>query len=193
MATTGTRLSRKVGRGWADPEESERKGNMEEDKETKLEETKSDVVDKKTESYLRHNRVVVVLLVILAVVVFAGGFFVLGRISGKRITNFGRFGMMQNIAFERSNMPRMMVSGFGHHMFSGGITGKITNINGDNLTIRNDAANRDYTVAIFDNTSIYNSSGDIASKADLKLDQQVVVSGSSNSNGQIQARVIRIK
>lgn len=85
----------------------------------------------------------------------------------------------------------MMRDGFGTERVGRNIiSGKITAINGDTLTVS--ANNKNYTINIQDTTEIYNGTS-IASKSDFKTDQSVTVQGKPNSSGQINANIIEIE
>jgi hypothetical protein len=84
----------------------------------------------------------------------------------------------------------MMGGGFRTERRSG-IEGKITKVDGNNITINNGSS--DIQLAIQDTTSIYNSTGGIISKGDLKVDNQIVVAGRPNSSGVVQAVMIQVK
>jgi len=156
-----------------------------------MDEKEQKVEDKEEASneHHRHNIAIAVVLIVIAILILAGGCFFLGRISSR--AKIGRIDFARDVAIERPTMPQM-IGGRGGQFRDSGISGKITAISGDNLIIHSDSANKDYTVVISNNTSIRNSR-EIASKSDLKNNQTIRVSGTSNSSGQILARLIVIQ
>jgi len=145
--------------------------------------------EQKAENYHHHNQIAKVLLIILAIFIFAGGCFFLGRISSR--AKIGRIDFARDVAIERPTMPRMMDGQMGRKRFGEGITGTVSSISGDNLTIHIASSNKDYQVVIADITSI-RKAGEIAAKNDLQSGQSVTVQGKSNSSGQITASLIII-
>lgn len=72
----------------------------------------------------------------------------------------------------------------------GRITGQIISISGDNITVK-DSSGTEYTVIVSDTTS-FTKSEKIAKQSDLAVNYVITVSGSSNSQGQIEANSILI-
>ncbi|MFA7244151.1 MAG: DUF5666 domain-containing protein [Patescibacteria group bacterium] len=172
---------------------------MQEDKIEEKPGPKEEKISPKFEDkYRHHNKAAIITLAIIAVVILVGGMAAVGHafFHGHSERKFER------VSVERTG-PDMM-GGFGDNMMGeyrnggmresgmrrGGHEGKITAVNGDNLTMTNGSS--DTSVAILDSTSIYNADGKIISKGDLKVDDQIIVRGRPNSNGVIQAVVIQV-
>jgi hypothetical protein len=101
-----------------------------------------------------------------------------GRSGNSRNFNGARIEMMNRRGF----------AGRGNYQTMGrGISGKISNIDGNNITISYN--NQNLVVVIADNTAIYKSNN-IASKTDIKVGDTIRVRGAANSSGQINASAI---
>lgn len=140
------------------------------------------------------------IIIVLIIVLLAGvGSFMLGRettlFRGSKINN----GIMRN-EDERGMMGRSygdggmmegrgMMGGYGRENTR--ISGEVTAINGNQITIKDNDSNQ-YTVNISDTTSYRNNAG-IAKASDLKVNNSVLVIGSSNSSGEINATLIEIR
>ena len=134
-------------------------------------------------------------IVIGTLIVLCGVFF-LGRVSTQ---GFADRRVASVLEFSGGGMMRDGQSGgrsFGGRGMMGGnfernqMVGSVTKIDGNNLTIK--VSDTDYQVAVSDTTS-FAKAGAISKLSDLKVGDIVAVSGSSNSQGQIAARLIRIK
>jgi hypothetical protein len=137
-----------------------------------------------------HHRAAKILLLIVGVFVIVGGLMAVGRAFSfrhrtERVASFNQGQQFGRMMPQRRGMNR------GGQGFAGiGISGKITKIDGNNLTV-NDGS-RDISVTIADTTSIIKQ-GNISSKTDLKVDDQATINGTSNSSGQYTATIIRVK
>ena len=123
-------------------------------------------------------------------ILILGGVFALGRMSGGR---FERVGVERNISINsgfgmRSGFDRgMMGNRFGQE----GVNGQITAINNNTLTVKTSSQN--ITVTVLSTTSIRKSDGTIGKQSDLAVNNNVIVSGPSDSSGNINANFIIIK
>ncbi len=70
------------------------------------------------------------------------------------------------------------------------VIGKIININGDSIIIK-DQNNTEKTI-IVDSSSVIRERNQDIQVSDLKVDDNIVVIGSPNNQGQIQAKLIRL-
>lgn len=127
-------------------------------------------------------------LVILGIGVFAGlsaGHFRKAQGNRFMLGNVGDFGWREGMG-----MPGRIKEG---KQFSlGHQSGEITNISGNNLTIKN-SDNKEISVATLDETSIYTNDDSIASISDLKTGVKVNIIGRPNSAGVVQANIIKIQ
>jgi hypothetical protein len=132
-------------------------------------------------------------LAILGVVLVLGAIFIVGTAAmfhhenkvGRNFVSFERPAMMQRAgrSFGRGGMMRGNYS-------RAGVTGQITAINGNNLTVKN-SSGTESTVVVSDTTS-YVKAGNIAKQSDLQTNNVVTVVGTSNSQGQIVAVSVQI-
>jgi hypothetical protein len=147
----------------------------------KIERISVEKEQKKSKLWIIIGGVIVLLIIILVLGCLAIGF---RHIRGK-----GELKML------RGSRGMAMMSGkdFGAKMgFMGrGLSGQITAINGDNLTIKSQDGD-EVTAVILDTTSIYNQ-GKVAKQADLKVNNSVIVVGRPNSSGIVQAQAIEIR
>jgi hypothetical protein len=135
-----------------------------------------------------HHSVKIILMVVLMVVLL-GVVFAAGRVSTRN--KFYGFNRTNNINVSRASFGGAMAGrSMGRGNFRGSdISGQISNINGNTLTVK-DADGTDYIVNIANNTSII-INRKIDKTADLKTSAQVAVNGPSNSDGSINATIIR--
>jgi hypothetical protein len=126
-------------------------------------------------------------IAILVVALIALSAFWLGQSSNYRRVNINRnFG-----TFEGGGMMSGRYGG-GHMFrqeFRNTISGQVTNINGNNLTVKSGDGTT-YTVILSTQTSFYNA-GQIAKQSDLKVNDNISVLGTPNSNGDINATEIQ--
>lgn len=127
-----------------------------------------------------------VLAVAVVVLAFGAGIWVgqeRARFSFRWAEDYHRnFGGPKNGFF--GNFPGEEFTG-GH-----GIFGSIIKIDGNTLIVK-DQRNTENTVNVFDNTIIVDRTKNLK-LSDLKVDQNIVVIGSPNSESQIDAKLIRI-
>lgn len=124
-------------------------------------------------------------------VLILGGIFALGRMSGR---GFHRIGTERNITIERGNFGAMGgrgMMGGGERIGRAGISGSITKIDGNTLTIK--TSSQDVTAVVLSTTSIRKSDGTIGKQSDLAVNNNVTVSGPSDSTGNINANFIVIR
>ncbi|MEI8061500.1 MAG: DUF5666 domain-containing protein [Candidatus Berkelbacteria bacterium] len=161
---------------------------MEENKE-------SNSVEKKSASCCPGNHHAKAIVIIVALLVVLGGAACVAKLA------IGRHGLNQvaverNVSFGGGNIDGGrrggMMGGGGMRGRTGeNLIGKVTKIDGDNITLHKDSNDKDYAVVISDTTQI-RKDGEIASKTDLTNGQAITVQGSANSSGQILANIIII-
>lgn len=145
------------------------------------------------ESIYHHSAGKMVLAIILFLVVTSLAF-AAGRISShNRISasRFGQYGMMgSSFAGSDRRVNMMGREQFGNigSVRRGGLTGQITDINGNTLTVK-DTDGTEYTVNVETTTSII-ISGKIDKLSNLKLNNSVVIHGKAKSDGTIDANAI---
>lgn len=169
---------------------------MEDDnKEIKEEENKnkSNNNNTKMNSCVYPNKSLVILLCIIGILIVGGGALAVGKIASGRFHKSSDLKI--NSGFTRNGghegRERGMMRGRGNQIVVGyGISGSITAINGNSLTIK-DNNGKEYPVVVQDNTSIRNTDG-IAKLTDLKVGNNVSVRGPSNSKGEVLANIIII-
>jgi hypothetical protein len=155
------------------------------------------IEDKKTEKNIAccsGNHGVKVVLIVLAFLFVACGVVGVAKLVFLR-HNFGRIATQKETIEERSfgvsRGGRMMQGQGGRGGENQGIIGRITKIDGDNVTIHKDSSGKDYIIVIADTTQIRKDS-EIASKTDLAIGQAITVRGGANSSGQILANILII-
>lgn len=125
---------------------------------------------------------------VLAVIIFQAGVFV-----GFHKASFGRdFGdnYMRNFGPSRGHGMPMMKDNIDNFPNSHGAVGKIIKIELPSIIV-SDKDGTEKIVNINDDTKIRSMRDDVKS-SDLKVDSFVVVIGTPNSNGQIEAKFIRV-
>jgi hypothetical protein len=147
------------------------------------------------DNYLNHSHdhsskfALKIILGVIILLIIVGGAFVLGRISNRN--SIAKRGVVNQQFFGPSvGMRGEMRRDEGKMMERETTSGSITDIDGNNLTVKTDS--QEITVVISDSTSIRNSNG-IAKKSDLAVGNNISVFGPSDANGQIQAKLIIIK
>lgn len=133
----------------------------------------------------KNPKILLVVLIILAVVA-------VGLFAGFASKHFIRaskanFRSRPGNNFMMKDRSRLMG---GRQYKTGRISGEITKISGNDLTVK-DSNNKEINVTVIDTTSIYNNK-EISSLADLKVGAKVTVTGRPNSSGAVQAREISI-
>ncbi len=135
------------------------------------------------------------ILALVAMIIVIIGAFGLGWLTAGSKSSTGRCNLANNRgSFRPGNGMMGQGKNFGGGMMGRGfgrniITGDITKINDNNLTIKiND---KEYIAVISTDTTITNKN-EVAKQADLKVGQQISVLGQTNSQGQIQATNINI-
>ena len=152
--------------------------------------------DKTKECCATGNNSRTVVLVIVLVLVAIGLAAVLKLTVFNHKAGFGKNFSMGR--FENSDQPRgregngnaAAIGSEGCPLHSGNASVTITAISGNKLTVR--TSGKDQTVNITPDTSIVKD-GEIAAKVDLKVNDEIVVKGTSNSAGEIVAKSINIK
>lgn len=84
----------------------------------------------------------------------------------------------------------MMRGGIGRGVNQAKLLGSLTAINGNSLTFRSNGT--DHTVSVSSTTSFYNTNG-IAKQSDLQTGDVLIVAGTPDSSGNIQATSIQIR
>ena len=152
------------------------------DKEVKAENKETE----KTEHIHSHNHGLKVVLIVVVFLLVVGGIAGAAKLAFLR-RSFGQVNIERDTVNRSGGYGGGMTGGRGMHQRIGsGIIGRITKIDGNNLTVHKDSNNKDYTVIIADTTQIQKN-GDIASKSDLTLGLAITVQGNANSSGQIAA------
>ncbi len=126
-------------------------------------------------------------LIVLAVVFQAGMF------AGFRRASFGHdWGNNYAMNFGLPNRgPQMMGGDFGNLPNAHGAIGKIIKIELPTIIVLDEKDNTEKVVLINEKTEI-RVARDVVTADGLKLDDHIVVIGSPNSSGQIEARLIRL-
>lgn len=132
-------------------------------------------------------------LVIILIVIALGGLAAFGAMTfahheaklSKNIEFAGR-PMMVERGERGFDGDRMM----GRAHARAGVTGVVTAINGNNLTVKDSSA-KEWTVVVSDSTPFVKA-GEIAKQSDLATNNVITARGPSNSQGQIAATVIQI-
>ena len=88
------------------------------------------------------------------------------------------------------NFGRPMMKPDSHFFNAHGLEGKILSIEKNSLTIK-DQDNNEKTVLLLPTTTIRKNNSDIK-PADLKVNDEIVVIGAPNDQGQVEARLIRV-
>jgi hypothetical protein len=137
------------------------------------------------------------LAVICTIGVLAVLFFVFraGMEAGFRKASFGRdWGKNYEMNFGSPHRgPEMMGKGFGDFRNlpnAHGAIGKIIKIELPTIIVLDEKENTEKVVLIDATTQVYRMK-DVIKVEDLKLDDQIVVIGSPNASGQIEAKLIR--
>lgn len=129
---------------------------------------------------------------VVVVLILIGAAFLAGNLASRRrsVVYNNRFGvgMMNKGAGLGARRGSMMSRG---SRVGRGITGKVTAINGSNLTMTNSANNQSLTVSTTATTSVY-TNGTIAKFSDIQTDNTIIVRGTPGSDGTIAATAINI-
>ncbi len=152
---------------------------------------KMDKMDQDKSYHYHHHGDLRMIFAVLVLILLMGIAFAIGRGTNRNIMMRG-FGRTTNISVNRSVLGAGMMSGRGMmrgYRNGGGLAGQISTINGNTLTVK-DTDGTGYTVNVASTTSII-INGKIDKVADLKTSAQVIVNGTSNSDGSINASVIR--
>lgn len=167
-----------------------------EEKEAKYEENKEDNHENYRQTH-RHG-LLKLLLIVLAVLFGLSLIFAVGHLGNRRSfiqnSGFGNGygGMMRNYNYNTQPYSGGMMGGRGLNSNSVQfqVSGSVSQINGSDITVK--GASKDYSVIVLPNTSIVKAN-DVAKLLDLKVGDNVVISGPSNSDGTINATVISIR
>jgi hypothetical protein len=160
-------------------------------KEINAVDTKSD----KSAGCCSSNHGMKAVLIVVAVLIVLGGMACVARFAVGR-HSFNQVAVERNVSFGGGNIEgsrdgRMMGGGGFRGQAGTSLIGKITNVDGNNVTIHKDSNNKDYTIVISDTTQI-RKDGEIAAKSDLANGLAITAQGNANSSGQITANVIII-
>jgi len=118
-----------------------------------------------------------------------------GKIAGFRKAAFGRdWGNNYEINFGSPHRGPEMMGGrlgdFGNLPNAHGAIGKIIKIELPTIIVQDEKDNTEKVVVLDDQTEI-RKARDIVTRNELKLDDHIVVIGTPNSTGQIEAKLIR--
>lgn len=165
-----------------------------EEKEIEQPKTKKETLDQKQNCCNYHNHSAKIILVIIGILIILGGAAAVAKFSIGWHKNEGKFGV-RNMMLERDGeRGRMMQGGFAREredrLAQAGISGEITKIDGNNLTIK--VSDKEFIATINENTSL-SKSGEIAKQSDLKVGDTIRVIGPSKSDGSITANIVIIK
>ena len=141
--------------------------------------------------YYHHHGPFKFAILLIGGFIIMGGFFCLGRISARsRVIDRG---FVRNAPAMMGQFGGQVRKGMnqGRAALSHGTSGSITAINGNKITVK-DSSGKEFTVNISDTTSIITDTN-VAALSDLKVGQNVLVRGSSNSSGEINAVFINIQ
>ena len=170
----------------------------EEMKEKKTNESEYNKMNQEKMHYYRHQYGPFGMIFgVLIFLLILGGVFALGRGSSRHYA-YGSFGKIAGT--EASYGGGGMMRGYGRHRVIDGdentisgyrnrIAGQISTVNSDNIVIK-DTDGTAYTVKIASDTSVV-INGKIDKASNLKASSEVIVVGDSNSDGSINATIIR--
>lgn len=172
-----------------------------------LKKEKMENMDKKEMNYEHRDRMrhmghmgsFGVLLWLLGTILIVGGLISIGMMA----FNHDRIGIdRRNVQIGAPMMLNYGERGYGYGGMMGGrinennyavrsgVTGQITVINGNNLTVK-DSTGTEKTVVVSDTTS-YVKANDIAKQSDLQVNNVISAVGTSNSQSQIVATTVQI-
>ena len=142
------------------------------------------------EKETKNKNTLTIILVIIGVLVLTGGAasvaaFGFHRVGTKNLGNQRFSRNMNGGNFGRGGMMGRGGGNFGNVR----VSGDITKIDGNTLTVK--GVNQDYTVTVTDTTS-YSKNRDVAKQSDLQVNNSVMISGTSNSQGVVAAEAIVI-
>ncbi len=146
--------------------------------------------EKVMEHHSDSDRALKIVLIIIGAVFVLGGLATAAKfayVGHNQNIRTGRFQMMEGRGFERSAGRGNCL---GADYFQVGVSGTITAISGDKITVK--TSSKDQVVNIADDTSIIKDRA-IAAKGDLKINDEIAVRGPSNSAGEIVASLIRVQ
>lgn len=129
------------------------------------------------------------ILIVVAILVVIGGVFVAGKSSARKSLRGQKFTSAKAQQDVGAGCPFHDAAGRGQVAKGAKVAGEITKIDTDTLTVK--TTNSDLGVSIVDETSITNSQG-ISKKSDLKVGDEVLITGDSRSDGTVTATKIRI-
>jgi len=139
------------------------------------------------------SKILKIILYIIGFLVIATLIFRMGMIAGVEKASFGRnwgdnysenFGMMKN-------GPRMMMDDFDNFPNPHGAIGKIIKIDAGSVIVLDIKDNTEKAVLVSSDTIIKLARENV-SLNDLKVNDSVIIIGSPNDSGQIEAKLIRI-
>jgi len=142
------------------------------------------------------SKVFSIVMYILGVLFILVLVFQAGMIAGFRKASFGRdWGENYSKNFGSPHkMPQMMGGGFGDFgnlPNAHGAIGKIIKVELPTIVVLDDKDNTEKVVLLDDKTEI-REMRDSVKKENLKIDDHIVVIGTPNSSGQIEAKLIRL-
>lgn len=136
-----------------------------------------------------HKHPVKILLLAIGLIIIIGGILLVAAIAFRG--NKRGFGRNINVTENRNFGGGSSMGGGFRGGFGRGISGQITAINSNNITV--ESGGKAYTIVTSDSTSVRLGNGDIGKLSDLQENYAVTVVGSSNANGQINATLISIQ
>lgn len=144
-------------------------------------------IKKEPEQRCQHNHAVKIVLIIVGIVIV---FAVIGSI-GLAMKFKGRSNAkVNNFTQERGNRMGFSRGKMMQNFAGNRISGDITKIDGNTITLQN--PDKTYTITVNDSTS-YSKNGNIAKQSDMLVNNNIVISGTSDSQGNITATSIIIR
>jgi len=141
-------------------------------------------------NYYHGKKPIVIIILIISVLIIGTIGFCLGRFNHPREHVVKNTFSPNPITKNNNFMPNKFGKKRQLAVKKPDLTGNITNINQNNITVKiNDKV---YTIIVSDSTS-FTKNNEIAKQSDLKIGDNITIKGKSDSNGQINATMIIIK
>lgn len=142
-----------------------------------------------------HHHGTKLLLLVIGILIIAGGAvavakFATGHERFGNGVNFERTGMMGGRGFTSGRGMMGRGANFARQDLTRGVSGDITKIDGNTVTINNGV--KDIAVNLQSTTS-FTKNGQVAKQSDLIVGNNIIVSGSSDSSGVVQATSVLIR
>ncbi len=154
--------------------------------ENKIEEIKNQD-DSKLKDGRYHHYGTKIVLVVVGVLIVLGGAMAAARFTNRHARFENKVNIGKNAFLGRGMAGRGTI---GRRFLNRGVSGDVTKIDGNTLTINN--GTKDIAVNVQSTTS-FSKNSQIAKLLDLIVGNNIVVSGASDSNGVVQATSIVIR